>query len=240
MTSSREIEQEKVEEMKLIVHRVNVNHEDIREIVQKEKTGFFVKWGFLKPKQEEIECQSIQLFYEPFVVARATYFLDYYQKNTYSIKIDQEVSEVIILGQKFTPKVEEGILRKPHKEIMVDAQERVVYEDAAHIAINRTGHEIDPARLPSASPEADSQETLKENRDRVRPLTIPPDKIIHSIRERIATRPKDIGKIGEEVFEVTEHKLIYTPIYEARCKHLETGEIKIIPLSGVNGQLLSL
>lgn len=240
MNSSQAIKQEKAEEMKLIVQRISVNHEDIKEIVQREKTGFFAKWRFLKPKHEDVECQSIQLFYEPFVVARGKYFVDYYKKKTYSIKIDQEVSEVIILGQKLTPKVEKGILKGSHKEIMVDAQERMVHEADAHIALNRTGREIDPAQLPSASSEPDPEETLKENRDKVREFTFSPDKIIDIIRERIAKRPKGIGKIAEEIFEVTEHKVIYTPIYEARCQHLETSEIKILPLSGVTGKTISL
>ncbi len=50
----------------------------------------------------------------------------------------------------------------------------------------------------------------------------------------------DVGKIAEEVFEVTEYAVICTPVYEARCKRLKTGEIKIIPISGVTGKALSL
>jgi hypothetical protein len=232
--------QEEVKEMKLIVHRITVNHENIRAVIQKEKTGFFAKWRFFKPKQEEIECESIQLFYEPFVVAKAKYFVDYYKNKTYSIEIDEEVSEVIIFDQKLTPEVEKGILKGPKKGIMLDAQERVVYEAAGVIAMNRAGREIDSTKLPSAPAEPEPEETLKENRDKVREFTVSPDKIVEVIRERVAGRPKDVGKIAEEVFEVTEHEVVYTPIYEARCRHLETGEIKIIPLSGVTGKTLSL
>lgn len=242
--SSALAEEEKVEERiegrKLIVHRIAVSHEDIRNVIEKEKTGFFAKLGFLKPKHEEIECESVQLFYEPFVVAKANYFLDYYKKRTYTIRVGEEVSEVIIFDQTLKPEVVKGILKRPHKEIVLEAQERVVHKAVAHIALNRTGREIDPTKLPSAPAEPDPKKVLKEYGDKVRKFSISPDNAIDVIRERVVKRPTNVGRIAEEVFEVTEHAVVYTPIYETRCRHLETGEIKIIPLSGVTSKILSL
>lgn len=232
--------EERVEGRKLIVHKIEVSLEDIRSVVEKEKTGFFAKLGFLKPKHEEIECESVQLFYEPFVIAKANYFLDYYKKRTYTIRIGEEVSEVIVFDQTLKPKVVKGILKRPHKEIVLEAQERVVHKDTAHIALNRTGREIDPTKLPSAPAEPDPKKVLREYGDKVRKFSISPDNAIDVIRERVVKRPTNVGRIAEEVFEVIEHAVVYTPIYETRCRHLETGEIKIIPLSGVTSKILSL
>ena len=67
-----------------------------------------------------------------------------------------------------------------------------------------------------------------------------PDSIIDIVRKRTVRRPSDIGKIAKEVFEVTEHTVVYTPIYEARCQQLKTGEIKIVPISGVTSKMLAL
>ena len=86
---------ERIEERKLIVHKVAFDIEAAKKIVEKNKTRFFAKLGFFKPKHKEIECESVQLFYEPFIVAKANYFLDYYKNKTYTIKIDENVSEVI-------------------------------------------------------------------------------------------------------------------------------------------------
>lgn len=248
MVASTLAEEEKIEEMieerKLVVHEIAMDLESAKNIFEKDKTRFFAKLGFLKPKREEIECESILLFYEPFVVAKANYLLDYYKKKTYAIRVGDEVGEVIMFDQILKPKVVKervkGILKRSHKEIVFDAQERVIHEASANIALNRTGREIDPTKLPSASTEPQPEKVLKEWGDKVRKLRVSPDGIIDIIRGRVVKRPPDIGRIARETFEVTEHAVVYTPIYEARCRHLKKGEIKIIPISGVTSKMLSL
>lgn len=248
MVASTLAEEEKTEEMiekrKLVVHEIAMDLESTKNIVEKDKTRFFAKLGFLKPKREEIECESVLLFYEPFVVAKANYFLDYYKKKTYTIRVGDEVSEVIMFDQTLEPKVMKervkGILKRSYKEIVFNAQERVIHEAKANIVLIRTGREIDPTKLPSAPAEPQPEKVLKECGDKVRKLRVSPDGIIDIIRGRIVKRPPDIGRIAKETFEVTEHAVVYTPIYEARCRHVKTGEIKIIPISAVTSKMLSL
>lgn len=227
-----------------MVHKIAIDLETARNVVENGKTGFFAKLGFLKPKYEEIECESVLLFREPFVVAKANYFLDYYERKVYTIRVRDEVGEVIVLGQLLKPRIvkerAKGILKRDHKEVVFDAQERVIHKAAVDIALNRTGHEIDLAKLPLAPAESEPEKVLKECGDKARKLNFSPDNIIEIVRKRTVTRPPDIGKIAREVFEVTEHALVYTPIYEARCRHLKTGEIKVIPISGVTSKILSL
>ena len=236
--------EERIEKRKLIVHKIAFDHKAIKDIVKKAKSGFFAKLGFLKPKQEEIECESLLLFYEPFVVAKATYFLDYYEKKEYKIKVGDEISEVIVLDQTLKPKaVKErvkGILKRTHKEIVLDAQERVTHKATVHTALNRTGREIELLKLPSAPAESEPEKVLKECGDKVRKLKVSPDSIIDIVRMKAIKRPPNIGKIAKEDFEVTEFAVVYTPIYEARCQHLKTGEIKIIPISGITSKILTL
>lgn len=232
---------ERIEERKLIVHKIAFDLEAAKNIVEKDKTKFFAKLTFFKPKHEEIECESVQLFYEPFIVAKANYFLDYYKKKTYIIKINEEVGEVNAFGHTFKPEaVKEGILKRPYKAITLDAQERIIHRAATHMALNRTGREINPTRLPSGPSEPEPEKTLEKDSDRVRDLEISPDIILDKIRKRTTKRPPDAGRITEEAFEVTEYSLVCTPIYEARCLRLKTGEIKIIPISGVTGKTLPL
>ncbi len=122
----------------------------------------------------------------------------------------------------------------------MNAQERIIEQSSAKIGLNRTGREVDHTKLPSAPAEPEPERFLKESGDKVRRFDISPDKIVNIVRERVVRRPADIGKIAREVFEVKEYAVVYTPIYEARCRNLKTGEIKIIPLSGVTGEVLSL
>jgi hypothetical protein len=236
--------EERIKERKLIVHKIAIDLKITKEVVEKDKTGFFAKLGVLKPKREEIECESVLLFYEPFVVAKGNYFLDYYEKKTYRVKVGDEASEVVVFGQTLKPEfVKErvkGVLKRSHKEIVLDAQERIIHKTTAHITLNRTGREIDPTELPSAPAEPEPEKVLKECGDKARKLRFSPDSIIDVVRKRTVKRPPNIGRIAKEVFEVTEHAVVYTPIYEARCRHLKTREIKIIPISGVTNKMLSL
>ena len=244
MTASTLTKEERIKERKLIVHKIAIDLETANNVVEKGKTGFFAKLGFLKPKHEEIECESILLFYEPFIIAKANYLLDYYQKKTYTIKVGDEVSEVIVFNQTLKPQIVKervkGILKRSRKEIKFDAQERVIHEATVHIALNRAGREIDPTKIPSAPTEPEPEKVQKKISDKARKLKVSPDIIMDIIRKRAPDRPPDIGRIAKEVLEVTEHVLVYTPIYEARCRQLKTGEIKIIPISGVTGKMLSL
>jgi len=244
-TSAKEEKiEERIDKKKLIVHKIVTDLETAKNVIEKEKTGFFAKLGLLKPKNEDIECESILLFYEPFVITKANYFLDYYKKKTYTIRISDEVSEVIIFGQLLKPKVVKermkGILKRGHKEIVFEAQERVIHKATIQIALNRTGHEIDLTKLPPATAMPEPEEALKKCGEKARKLSFSPDSTIDIVRKRTVGRPQDIGKIAKEVFEVTEHAVVYTPIYEARCRHLKTGEIKIVPISGVTSKILSL
>jgi hypothetical protein len=239
--AKEEIEEEKTPERKLIVQKIFVNLETVTNVVEKDKTSFFAKLGFLKPKQEDIECESVLLFYEPFLIARANYFLDYYENKTYRIKVGDNATEVVVFDQTLKPEVMservKGVLKRSHKEIVFGAQERVIHKAIEQIALNRTGREIDPTKLPSAPAELEPETVLKEYREKTRKVGLT---LFNTLKDIVCKRPPNIGRIVEEVFEVTEHTVVYTPIYEARCRHLKTGEIKIIPISGVTGKPLSL
>ena len=61
--AEEEKNEEGIQERNLIVHKIAVDLETVKNVVEKGKTGFFAKLGFLKPKHEEIECESVLLFY---------------------------------------------------------------------------------------------------------------------------------------------------------------------------------
>lgn len=232
---------ESIRERELVVHKIALDREAVGNIIGKIKTKFFARLSLFKPRQEEIECELLQPTYEPFITAKASYLLDYYKKKTYAIKIDEEVKEVDAFGQTFKPEsVKEGILKRPYKAIFFAAQERAIRKATVHLALNRKGREVDPAKLPSGSIELEPKKTLKEADDRVRDLEISPDTILDKIRKRTAKRPSDVCRIAEEAFEVTEYALVCTPVYEARCRRPKTGEIKVIPISAVTGNVLLL
>jgi len=135
---------------------------------------------------------------------------------------------------------DEGILKRPYRVITFEAQERAIHKAATCMALNKAGREIDPAGLPPSPTEPEPEKALTENNDRVRELKVSPDIILDMILRRTVERPPDVTRIAKEMFEVTEYAVLCTPIYEARCRQLRTGEIKIIPISAVTGRMISL
>ena len=239
--AEEELNEEKPLERKLIVHKITLDLEAVRNVIEKDKTKFFTKLGFLKPKLEEIECESISLFYEPFLITESNYLLDYYENKIYKTKVGDDAIEVIVFDQTLKPEVAsegvKGVLKRSHKEIVFDAQERMIRKVSKKVALNRTGREIDPTRLPSAPAEPEPEKILEGHGEKVRKLGL---SLFHTLRDIVCKRPPNVGRIVKEALEVTEHTVVYTPIYEARCRHLRTGEIKIIPISGVTGKMLSV
>lgn len=227
---------EKISQMRTIVHRLVADEMSVRSFIEKEKTGFYAKLGVFKPKPEEIMCETITLYYEQYVVARANYTLDYYRKKVYPIKVDGTVKEVIIFDKTLQPSGQE----KGDKQISLEVKERITTSVPAYLCLDKDGKEIDPKRLPTGVEEPDSQTVLRGLGDKLRSPAATPDKAVGIIRGRIIKKPQDIERIVDEVFEVTELSAIYTPIYEARLRHLKTGVIKAVPISGITGKVYTV
>ena len=222
--------------MRTIVHRLAVDEMTVRSFVEREKTGFYSKLGVFKPKPEEVVCEALALYYEQYVVARANYTIDYYRRKVYPIRVDGTVKEVIIFDKSLQPSGQE----KGGKQINIEAEERLATNIPAYFCLDRTGKEIDPKKLPTGAEEPDSQRILRDLGSRLRSPQATSDSAVGILRSRIVKRPQDIERIVDEMFEVTELSAIYTPIYEARLRHLKTGVIKAIPISGITGKVYTV
>jgi hypothetical protein len=49
-------------------------------------------------------------------------------------------------------------------------------------------------------------------------------------------RPKDVSKIIEEIFEVTERKVIYCPRYKLLFRWVKTGEERTLVLDAITAE----
>jgi hypothetical protein len=58
------------------------------------------------------------------------------------------------------------------------------------------------------------------------------------VKEKIAKRPKDVSRVVEEVFEITDRSVIYTPRFKLLFKNLKTGEEKVMIIDGVTSKRL--
>ena len=227
---------EKIVERKTIVYKTLVDPAVVKVAGKKLKNKLFVRFGFLKPKPEEIQFVSVDKYYEPYILISAKYTIDYYRKCTYTINVDEKVREVILLNQKFKPEQTKDASAKSYKVIKLEGEENLLYEDKASLMLDKSGRELSLEQLPSAPSEEHPEKMLAELGDKAEKLEIAPDADVDIIRSKIVKRPKDIKRIIHEMFEVDEHVLIYTPIYEVLFKNVKTGEVKAVEFDGVTSK----
>ena len=227
---------EKIAERKTIVYRTLVDPTVVKIAGEKLKNKLFVRFGFLKPKSEEIQFVSIDKYYEPYIVINAKYTIDYYRTCAYTINVEEKVREVTLLNQKFKPEETKDPSSRGYKAIKLDGEENLLYEDKAPLVLDRSGREVPLEQLPSAPSEEHPAKMLAELGDKARKMEIASDADVDIIRSRTVKRPEDIKRIVHELFEVDERALIYTPIYKVLFRNVKTGEEKAMEFDGVTSK----
>jgi hypothetical protein len=221
---------ENIIKRKTIVYEASIDPTVIRVSGEKFKLGLFSKFGLFKPKSEEIQFVSIEKYYEPYMVISGKYFLDYFRKCTYTFRVDDVVKEVVLLNHKFVP--EGSNSGKNARTIKIQGEERLNKETKAFLVVDKDGRDAVLDKLPSAPSEKNPKTVFKEfgitefaeNLD------------VNIIKERIAKRPSELSRIVEEVFEISERSVIYTPRFKLLFRNVKNGEEKILVLDGVSSE----
>ena len=227
---------EKIVERKVIVYKTLVDPTVVKVAGEKLKNKLFVRFGFLKPKPEEIQFVSIDKHYEPYIVINGKYIIDYYRKSAYTVNVDEKVQEVILFNQKLTPEPSKEPSARGYKVIKLEGEEHLLYKNKASLILDRTGREVPLKQLPSAPSEEHPRKMLAELGENAKKLEIVSDADVGILRSKIIKRPTDIKRIVRELFEVTERAVIYTPIYEVLFQNIKTGEVKALEFDGITSK----
>jgi hypothetical protein len=220
---------ESIVDRKTIVYEANIDPTVIRVSGEKLKQQLFTRFGLFKPKSEEIQFISLDKYYEPYIVISGKYFLDYYRKCTYVFKVDQGVKEVVLLEHKFVPETS-----KSSKTIKLHGEERLNKEGKAFLILDKYGKDAMVDNLPSAPSEKKPEKIIAEYKIE----EIPENADVNYVRRRIAERPRDVSRVVEEVFEITDRSVIYTPRFKLLFRNLKTGDEKVMIIDGVTSQKL--
>ncbi len=220
---------ENIVDRKTIVYEANIDPTVIRVSGEKLKQQLFAKFGLFKPKSEEIQFISLDKYYEPYIVISGKYFLDYYRKCTYVFKVDQGVKEVILLDHNFIPETS-----KSTKTIRLHGEERLNKDGKAFLILDKYGKDAMVDNLPSAPSEKKPEKIIAEYKIE----EIPENADVNYVRRRIAERPKDVSRVVEEVFEITDRSVIYTPRFKLLFRNLKTGDEKVMIIDGVTSEKL--
>ena len=218
---------ENIVKRKTIVYEAVIDPAVIRVSGEKLKKQVFTRFGFFKPKSEEIQFVSLDKYYEPYIVISGKYFIDYFRKCTYIFKVDEGVREVVLLNNKLVP---ENF--KSSKVVKLHGEERLINSAKAFLILDKTGQDFDATNLPSAPSEKKPKKVIKEFKIE----ELPENADVNFIKGRIAKRPKDMCRIVEEIFEVTDRSVIYTPRYKLLFKNVNTGEEKVLVLDGITAK----
>ncbi|MGA2767639.1 MAG: hypothetical protein ABSF24_04915 [Candidatus Bathyarchaeia archaeon] len=223
---------ERIAERKTIVYETRVDPTVIKVAGEKLKDQLFTRFGFLKPKPGEVQFVSIEKYYEPYSMINGKYFIDYYRKCAYLVKVDGKVLEVVLLNNKFEPEQSTDSYAKDHKVIRLEGEERLRNEVKASLILDRSGQDVTLEKLPSAPSERHPKKILAEFGEQ----EIAGNADLDIIRSRIVKRPEDINRLVSELFEVDERAVIYTPRFRILYRNLKTGEEKTVEFDGVTAE----
>ncbi len=226
---------EKIVERKVIVYKTQVDSTMVKLSAEKVKDRVFRRYGFLKPPADQIQQVSFEKDYEPYFVVEGKYTIDYYRGRTYTIPIDENAQEIVLLNQTLKPEPTKEW--RQNKTIKIEGEERLIHEGKAYLVLNSNGREVSPKRIPSAPQEEHPKKILAEY-ESARNLDFDPNKEVEVLRSKIARRPREIKRIVYELFEVSDRAVIYIPVYRIRFQDAKTGKQKTVKIDGATAQVI--
>ena len=230
---------EKISERKIIVYKSRVDPTIVKLTAEKMKYKLFAKFSFAKNRSEEIRVVSVDKYYEPYVLIDAKYDVQYFKEKVYTLGVDPETEQVKIAGESYVPEVDTAGSEASRKVIKLKAQMCASYNDKAYLVLDGEGNEIPPNQVPAAPSEDHPEKILEEFSKKTGSVKLTPQKEINLVKARIAKRPSNVGEIEDELFQVSEHAVIYSPIYEITFRNVKTSEEKVVKIDGVTAKVMS-
>ncbi|MFZ7137742.1 MAG: hypothetical protein ACOWW1_04930 [archaeon] len=230
---------EKISERKIIVYKSRVDPTIIKLTAEKMKHKLFTKFTFSKNRAEEIRVVSVDKYYEPYVLIDAKYNLQYYKSKVYTLAVEPETEQVKISGKSYIPEAEATESGESRKVIKLEVKMCASYKNKAYLVLDRDGNEIPPNQVPAAPSEENPEKIVEEFSKKKENVKLTPQKEVNTIKNRIVKRPKNIGEIENELFQVSEHAVIYSPIYEITFRNEKTAEEKVIKIDGITAKVIS-
>jgi len=231
--------EEKIAKIKRIVYRTLVDESTVKLLGEREKSKLFSKMGFLKPKNEDIQLESLEKSYDPFFIVNGAYSVDYYRKHVYKLDVGEDVSELVIFGQVLKPKAASSSkFRGKGKEVELEVEQRITKRNSAYIVLDRKGREVEVEKFPTAPAEDNPKKALAEVGEKVWESDVSPGEAVEIVRSKVVNRPEDLGRIANELFEVSECNIVYVPIYQAMYKNINTWEEKTLLVNAVTSKLI--
>ena len=196
-------------ESKIIVLKKSIDEADARDIVEKKKTSVF-RTLLKKPNPEEVHLHSLKLYYEAIMMISGTYTADYFRKAIHPIKVDYNVTEVV-LGEGVFPIKEKSKLhkafstKKGKNKVDLQLEEHVYVKEEDTIYFDHHGREVKfPFKTHSKSVENYPTKILNINESNVKKPEITKDAAIKKLTEKLKKPVKtDVRDLNDD-FTINE------------------------------------
>jgi hypothetical protein len=231
---------ENIARTKVIVYKSRVDPATLKQKAEEMKNELFIK-RFSKPRPEDIHIVSVDKHYEPYVLVDAKYRIEYYIKKTYALEVAEKTKEVKILGESFKPQMVSVPDSEPEqfrKVVSLEGQEWAFYEDKAYFVLDKNGNEISPDQVPIAPSEDSPKKILKQFGKNTGKVTVSDQEVILMAKTKLVNRPADVDIIDNETFQITEHTVIYNPVYKITFRNMKTKEEKNVNIDGVTAEII--
>lgn len=212
----------------IVVLRTKLKPQDILDIFEKKKTSLFGS-ALRRPKPTEITAKSPELFLEQVSYVSGYYSIHFDREVSYSVKVDEDVTDVTIgdhkfpvsdvsgVFKKFGKKMKEGVgLTKNDLEINVTEHAIDEISDTMYIDCNGLEYSFGYS-MDSDSVENYSQRVLDANKGHIRKVPITEDAIFAKLAQKLKEKLNSDIKINSEDFVIVEFQEIFIPIYEIKC-----------------------
>jgi hypothetical protein len=231
---------ENISQMKIIVYKSRVDAVTLKQKAEEMKNELFVK-RFSKPKSEDIHVVSVDKHYEPYVLVDAKYRIEYYVTKVYTIEVAETIEEVKILGESFKPQmvpIPDSEPKQFRKVFSLEGQELFSHEDKVYFILDKSGNEVSPDQVPIAPSEESPKKILRQFRKNTEKVTVSNQEVIDMAKSKLIRRPVDVGAINNELFQITEHAMIYSPVYKITFKNMKNKEEKTVSIDGITAEII--
>lgn len=205
---------------RLIVLRHDLDKDSALEMIERRKTRVFkslLKW----PKSSEVHLNSLDLYYEAVLSVSARYRASYFRRAVHPIKVDHNVSEVVLGEGVFPIRTKSSILRalsgrgKNTVDLKLEEHVHVSREDTIHF--DRHGRQTElPHKTDSESVENYPRRVLERHGDSIRRPGMTAEDAAIRLREGLAGGIEQGVRDLDDEFVVRHVTETYVPVFEAR------------------------
>ena len=231
--------QEKIAERRVIFFKSAFGIKTARKYAEKAKSQMFSKYLFLKSKPEESEINTIDKYFEPYIVVDGIYSIDFSQDWSHSIKVDEDMQKLKVSNKNFEPEFLDDRVDLPYKILNLQGVGRFFHEERKRMVFDEKWNDVRLDLLPYLPFEEEKQEILNEAVTKQLTNDLIAEKEVEILKSKIFKRPTDVSIIHKELFSITERALVFKPMYKVTATHIKKQKKITFQIDGVNGKISS-